>query len=206
MLVRIEHADGEHPFLHNEHRASRHTGGHRDDGFGFRRLICAAVPEVSPWILKECIVSESIVLCPSCGTELAVYRNPFLTVDAIVTIPGQGVVLIHRRNPPHGWALPGGFVDYGESLEEAVRREILEETGLELERLAQFKAYSDPGRDPRHHTVTVVFSAYGLGLPRAADDAERVSVFPLDRLPSPLAFDHAEILADYCLKLAAQGG
>jgi ADP-ribose pyrophosphatase YjhB (NUDIX family) len=159
----------------------------------------------TPLTVSQFKMVRNHVLCPSCGVQVAVYRNPLLTVDAIVTIPGQGVVLIQRRNPPPGWALPGGFVDYGESLEEAVRREILEETGLELERLAQFKAYSDPRRDSRHHTVTVVFTGDGIGLPRAADDAERVAVFPLDRLPSPLAFDHAEILTDYRLHLAARG-
>jgi 8-oxo-dGTP diphosphatase len=146
---------------------------------------------------------ENVVSCPSCGTRVSVYRNPFLTVDAIVTIPGRGVVLIKRRNPPHGWALPGGFVDYGESLEAAVRREILEETGLHLEGLAQFRAYSDPSRDPRHHTVTVVFTAEGVGALHAADDAESVSVFSPDRLPYPLAFDHGRILSDYFQHLAA---
>lgn len=140
---------------------------------------------------------ENIVRCPSCGTRVAVQLNPFLTVDAIVMIPDQGVVLIRRKNPPHGWALPGGFVDYGESLEEAVRREVREETGLELDRLDQFRAYSDPRRDPRHHTATVVFTAVGIGSPRAADDAEGLSLFPLDRLPEPMAFDHARILSDY---------
>jgi len=149
---------------------------------------------------------ENKVSCPSCGAPVSVYRNPFLTVDAIVTIPGRGVVLIKRKNPPHGWALPGGFVDYGESLEEAVRREIMEETGLQLERLAQFKAYSDPGRDPRHHTVTVVFTAESVGVLHASDDAESASVFSSDRLPSPLAFDHGRILADYFQHLAALEG
>ncbi len=145
------------------------------------------------------------VHCPTCGAQVTVYRNPFLTVDAIVSLGAQGVVLIERKNPPYGWALPGGFVDYGESLEEAVRREIQEETGLELDRLAQFRAYSDPRRDPRHHTVTVVFTADGRGEPRAADDAARVVVFPLDQLPTPLAFDHGDILADYRSRLAARG-
>ncbi len=140
---------------------------------------------------------ESIIHCRSCGAPVAVQRNPYLTVDAIVTIPERGVVLIRRKNPPHGWALPGGFVDYGESLDLAVRREVREETGLELDQLEQFRAYSDPSRDPRHHTVTVVFTALGVGEPRAADDAEGVSVFPLDRLPDPLVFDHGRILSDF---------
>ncbi len=124
-------------------------------------------------------------------------RNPFLTVDLIIEIPGKGVVLIERLNPPHGWALPGGFVDYGESLEDAARREAREETGLELERLRQFRAYSDPARDPRHHTATVVFTALGVGLPKAADDAKNLNIFPVDGLPESLAFDHEIILKDY---------
>jgi 8-oxo-dGTP diphosphatase len=118
-------------------------------------------------------------------------------VDIIIEIPGGGIVLIERLNPPHGWALPGGFVDYGESLEDAARREAREETGLELERLRQFRAYSDPARDPRHHTATVVFAALGVGLPKAADDAKNLKVFPVDELPESLAFDHATILKDY---------
>ncbi|MHC1743137.1 MAG: NUDIX domain-containing protein [Syntrophobacteraceae bacterium] len=150
-------------------------------------------------------MAANIVHCPSCGSQVTVYRNPFLTVDAIVSMGDRGVVLIDRKNPPYGWALPGGFVDYGESLEEAVRREIREETGLDLEHLVQFGAYSDPRRDPRHHTVTVVFTAEGLGELQAADDAARVTVFPLDGLPAPLAFDHGDILADYRSRLAVRG-
>ena len=106
-------------------------------------------------------------------------------------------MLIQRRYPPLGWALPGGFVEYGESLEQAARREAKEETGLDLEGLEQFRAYSDPDRDPRRHTVTVVFSAMGIGEARAADDAQSVRVFPLDALPEDVAFDHRRILQDY---------
>lgn len=137
------------------------------------------------------------VRCPQCGATVKVIRNPFLTVDIIIEVPERGIVLIERRNPPPGWALPGGFVDYGESLEDAARREAREETGLELTALQQFRAYSDPSRDPRHHTVTVVFTAMGAGIPRAADDAKHLEVFPLDRLPKILAFDHGAILSDY---------
>jgi len=134
--------------------------------------------------------------CPECGHPVEVFRNPVLTVDIIIHLP-EGIVLIQRKNPPYGWALPGGFVDYGESLEAAARREAREETGMELDGLEQFRAYSDPARDPRRHTVTVVFSAKGRGQPQAADDATLLRVFPSDRLPAELAFDHWQILADY---------
>jgi 8-oxo-dGTP diphosphatase len=137
------------------------------------------------------------VSCPTCGTVVHIYRNPFLTVDIIIRMGRGTVVLIERKNPPYGWALPGGFVDYGESVETAARREAREETGLTVEDLEQFRTYSDPGRDPRHHTVSVVFSGVGRGTPVAADDARRVKVFRLEELPANLAFDHARILADY---------
>lgn len=125
------------------------------------------------------------------------YRNPVPTVDVIIEIAGRGIVLIERRNPPHGFALPGGFVDYGESLEAAAAREAFEETGLEVELLGQFRAYSDPGRDPRHHTITNVFLARASGEPAARDDAAGAGVYDPRRPPTPLAFDHARILADY---------
>jgi ADP-ribose pyrophosphatase YjhB (NUDIX family) len=140
---------------------------------------------------------ENIVSCPQCTHPVKVYRNPFLTVDIIIRLLGEKIVLIERKKPPYGWALPGGFVDYGESLEKAARREAKEETGLELEELKQFRAYSDPNRDPRHHTVTVVFTAVGKGIPRAADDAKHLELFSPEELPDSLAFDHAQILADY---------
>jgi 8-oxo-dGTP diphosphatase len=138
-----------------------------------------------------------VIPCPKCGAAVDVLRNPLLTVDIIIRMADGGIVLIERRNPPYGWALPGGFVDYGESLEAAARREAGEETCLELDELHQLRAYSAPDRDPRHHTVTVVFSAAGRGVPRAADDAKRVEVFPPHDLPADLAFDHGSILADY---------
>jgi len=123
-------------------------------------------------------------------------RNPFLTVDIIIQID-DGIVLIERKNPPHGWALPGGFVDYGESVESAAVREAAEETGLEVTLKEQFHIYSDPARDPRHHTASVVFIAGAEGLPVAADDAARVGVYNKDNLPQTLAFDHGRILDDY---------
>lgn len=136
-------------------------------------------------------------ICPRCGYVTRRHRNPVPTVDIIIEVPAGGIVLIRRAKPPYGWALPGGFVEYGETLEEAARREAREETGLEVQLLGQFHAYSAPDRDPRQHTITVVFVATAQGDPRAADDAAAVGVFPLEDLPEPLAFDHARILADY---------
>jgi len=135
--------------------------------------------------------------CPRCGEVLRLYRNPLLAVDIVIEVPGEGIILIERQNPPFGWAIPGGFVDYGETLEAAARREAREETGMEVVDLKQFHAYSDPKRDLRAHTVSVVFTAIGRGVPQAADDAKNLQIFPLDRLPEGLAFDHALILSDY---------
>jgi ADP-ribose pyrophosphatase YjhB (NUDIX family) len=136
-------------------------------------------------------------ICPQCGYVTRQYRNPVPTVDIIIEYRDLGVVLIRRAKPPWGWALPGGFVEYGETLEEAARREAREETGLEVELLGQFHAYSEPHRDPRQHTITMVFVARGHGDPRAADDAQDLAVFPPENPPEPMAFDHARILADY---------
>jgi 8-oxo-dGTP diphosphatase len=118
-------------------------------------------------------------------------------VDIIIEVPGKGIILIERKNPPFGWAIPGGFVDYGETLEAAATREAREETGIEVVGLKQFHAYSDPKRDPRGHTVSVVFTAIGRGVPKAADDAKNLQIFQLERLPEHLAFDHVLILSDY---------
>ena len=138
-----------------------------------------------------------ILKCPQCGANVWTHRGPLLTVDVIITLPGRGIVLIERRNPPYGWALPGGFVDAGETLEQAAIREMKEETSLDLRDLRQFRAYSDPARDPRHHTVTMVFTAIGEGTPKADDDAKNLGIFQPDALPSPIAFDHGKILRDY---------
>jgi ADP-ribose pyrophosphatase YjhB (NUDIX family) len=124
-------------------------------------------------------------------------RNPVPTVDIIIELAGGGIVLIRRKNHPLGWALPGGFVDYGESLEEAARREAREETSLEVDLVRQFHTYSRPDRDPRRHTISTVFIARAGGRPRAADDAAALGVFTRESLPAPLAFDHADILDDY---------
>lgn len=130
-------------------------------------------------------------------------KTPLLTVDIIIRLGGPArVVLIRRANPPEGWALPGGFVDIGETVEEAAVREAREETGLDVMLLRQFHVYSDPRRDPRGHTASVVFIAQAEGDPCGSDDAREAQVFDLARLPAPLAFDHARILADYAASLA----
>jgi len=155
------------------------------------------------------------ILCPYCGQVVEKYRNPFPTVDIIIEMTSDphgpmvqrkaaNIVLIERKNPPFGWALPGGFVDYGESLEVAAVREAEEETCLKVRLLYQLGAYSDPTRDPRFHTISVVFVASATGTPRAADDAKNVGIFSRDSLPENLAFDHGEILQDYFKKCSAK--
>ncbi len=129
------------------------------------------------------------------------HRNPSPTVDIIIETAADdgrhGIVLINRKNPPHGWALPGGFVDYGESLEKAAVREAKEETSLDIELVSQFHTYSDPRRDPRFHTISTVYIARAAGRPEARDDAMEADIFTAENLPRPLAFDHEKILADY---------
>lgn len=134
--------------------------------------------------------------CPRCQHEFQIHDNPKPVVDVIIE-SGAGIVLIRRKNPPFGWAIPGGFVDYGETVEEAARREAREETGLELTDLRQFRVYSDPRRDTRVHTISTVFIARGKGVPQAADDAADLGIFTPDNLPADLAFDHPQILSDY---------
>ncbi len=124
-------------------------------------------------------------------------KTPLLTVDIIIEVEDKGIVLIERKNPPHGWALPGGFVDVGESVEDAAKREAKEETTLDVTLLSQMHAYSEPTRDERFHTVSVVFVATATGTPVGADDAARAEVFTKDTLPKAIAFDHARIIEDY---------
>lgn len=126
-----------------------------------------------------------------------VYKNPLPAVDIIIELEGRGIVLIERKNPPYGWAIPGGFVDAGETLEEAAVREAVEETSLKVRLKCQLHAYSDPGRDPRHHTISVVFVATAQGEPEAGDDAGNAAIFTEENLPENIAFDHALILRDY---------
>jgi len=123
--------------------------------------------------------------------------TPLVTVDIIIEVEDGRIVLIERKNPPHGWALPGGFVDYGESLEAAALREAREETALEVNLREQFCAYSDPHRDPRFHTVSTVFIASARGQPEGRDDAKRAALFGENALPAPIVFDHPQILKDY---------
>ena len=127
---------------------------------------------------------------------MADFRNPAPTVDAVILLPGDRVVLVRRRNPPHGWAIPGGFVDEGERLDVAAAREAEEETGLVVDGLEQFHTYSDPARDPRRHTISTVFLARASGEPTGGDDAAEARAFPWSALPDPIVFDHREILAD----------
>jgi 8-oxo-dGTP diphosphatase len=136
---------------------------------------------------------------PQCQTVVNAYRNPFPTADIIIE-QGKGIVLILRRNEPQQWAMPGGYCDYGESLEQAAVREAREETGLEVELIEQFHTYSDPRRDPRQHNITTVYIARPIGgVLKAQDDAQDIRVFTEADLPAKLAFDHNRILKDYFL-------
>lgn len=139
--------------------------------------------------------SREAIPYPSCGHFIE-RSNPVPTVDIIIEIDGK-IILIQRRNEPRGWALPGGFVDYGESVENAAIREALEETSLSVKLTHLLGVYSDPNRDPRGHTISTVFIARGIGLPQAADDAESLDMFDAASLPQTLAFDHRKILQDY---------
>jgi 8-oxo-dGTP diphosphatase len=133
--------------------------------------------------------------CPLCGTPVETYRNPFPTADVVAIRAGE-VLLIHRKNPPEGWALPGGFVDYGESVEDAAARELKEETGLTLKSHRLVGVYSKPGRDPRFHTLTVAYAGEVTGELKPGDDAEDAHWFKLGQLPEVIAFDHRQIIGD----------
>jgi ADP-ribose pyrophosphatase YjhB (NUDIX family) len=142
-------------------------------------------------------MAHKTIRCPKCKNEIEVYRNPIPTVDIIIKIKSMGVVLIKRKNPPYGWAIPGGFVDYGESLEEAATREAKEETNLDVKLVKQFHTYSDPKRDSRHHSISTVYIAKGKGILKAKDDAIEIGIFNETNLPEDIAFDHRSILKDY---------
>ena len=127
-------------------------------------------------------------------------ETPLIAVDIIIELvdqPDKPIVLIERRNPPHGWALPGGFVDVGESLEQAAVREAREETCLEVKLKLLLGCYSNPQRDPRGHTISPVYIAEAHGIPQAADDAINLRCVPITEIPDKLVFDHGLILSDY---------
>lgn len=136
--------------------------------------------------------------CPSCGR----YRIPSPTVDVLILEEGRGVALVWRKNSPVGWALPGGFVDYGETVENAAVREAKEETGLDVTLTGLVGVYSDPARDPRGHTVSTVFTAQAADAACLAggDDAETAAFFPLGSLPEDIMFDHRKIIDDFMRK------
>jgi ADP-ribose pyrophosphatase YjhB (NUDIX family) len=150
-------------------------------------------------------MAKKTIQCPRCQNEIEVYRNPIPTVDIIIETESKGIILIKRKNPPFGWALPGGFVDYGESLEEAAKREAKEETNLEVQELRQFHTYSDPSRDPRHHSISTVYIGKAKGNPQAKDDAAEIGIFNESNLPEEMAFDHRQILNDYFRKRRMNG-
>ncbi len=130
------------------------------------------------------------------------YRNPAPTVDIIIELidrPHRPIILIERQNPPLGWAIPGGFVDYGESVETAAIREAKEEVSLDVELIKLLSVYSDPKRDERQHTISIVFIATAKGEPKAGDDAKNLGIFHLWEIPTNLCFDHDQIIHDYRL-------
>ena len=164
------------------------------------------------FIHPKAVGGTLIELCqPSVESEdrRGEHRNPFPTVDIVINVspaPAEPrVVLVRRRNPPYGWAIPGGFVDYGETVESAAVREAREETGLDVRLTGLLGVYSSPDRDPRFHTISTVFTANASGDPSAGDDAAETGVFAESSLPRDLAFDHARILEDYFRTRARNG-
>jgi 8-oxo-dGTP diphosphatase len=165
---------------------------------GLKKIMVCVSPEDTEGLVEKTLTGYLRHLRDDLGP------GPYVTVDVIIEIsddqtPGSvGIVIIERSNPPYGLALPGGFVDYGESLEKAVRRESMEETALELETLRQFHTYSAVGRDPRFQTISTVFIARGRGTPCSGDDAKSLRVIPRDQLMNyEYAFDHQDVLRDY---------
>lgn len=158
-------------------------------------------------LLKNCFIALVLIVAPlmayaSDQPAKPAYRPPILTTTAIIEVYDggvfKGIVLIERGKAPFGKAIPGGKVEYGETVENAVRREMMEEVNLELNDLRQFHVYSDPSRDFRHHSVEVAHVAKAFQLPKAGDDAAKAFIVKLEDIPwSELAFDHALVLKDY---------
>lgn len=144
--------------------------------------------------------------CPRCGVEVGTYRNPFPTADVIIYHPDRGIVLVKRGHEPLGMALPGGFVDEGETVEQAAVREMREETGLDVELMGILGVYSNPERDTRFHTMTTTFvgKVADPDALRAGDDAAEAAFYPLDSLPAPLCFDHARAVEHFRHYLAGR--
>lgn len=142
---------------------------------------------------------KKTVTCPHCGKPYSAWRNPSPTVDVIIHEPGRGIVIIKRLNVPHGYALPGGFIDEGEQAEAAAIREMEEETGLEVELTGLLGVYSRPDRDPRQHTLSSVYIGKARDPDRlkAGDDAKEAAFYDLDNLPEPIVFDHSQIIKDF---------
>ncbi|MCX6355021.1 MAG: NUDIX hydrolase [Candidatus Aureabacteria bacterium] len=143
---------------------------------------------------------KGAVVCPSCGKQFVIHNYPIPTVDILISREKDGkraVILIRRKNPPHGWAIPGGFLEYGERAEDGAVREAKEETVLDVTLTGLLGVYSDPGRDSRFHTISTVYTAEAEGEPRADSDAAGIGIFTEDELPPDIAFDHREILKDY---------
>lgn len=142
---------------------------------------------------------EHSLSCPQCGVTVVDYRNPAPTTDVVIYEEGRGIVLVERANEPLGFALPGGFIDEGESAEHAAVREMCEETSLDVELTGLLGVYSRPDRDPRRHTLSVVFTGRARNADAicAGDDAKAAAFFPLDALPSPIVFDHSNIIDDF---------
>ncbi|MDP8216094.1 MAG: macro domain-containing protein [Candidatus Kaelpia imicola] len=166
---------------------------HIQNGSSLKRIVFSFKTEPAYLEFKESFLSYYSYQ----SRKLA--QIPIPTVDAIIFTEENKVLLIERENPPYGLALPGGFLEYGESLEDCIRREVEEETSLRVIKLKQFHTYSAPGRDPRFHTVTTVFIVEVKGLPKAGSDAKAIKQFLLDKLPSKedFAFDHWQILQDW---------
>ncbi len=137
--------------------------------------------------------------CPKCGEEIQIYKSPSPTVDAVLFVPERGILLVERKFEPLGWALPGGFVDYGEQLDVAIVREMKEETNLDVRVKALVGVYSNPVRDPRRHTITTAFWCESLDLSKlkAGDDAAKAEFFPLNNMPENIVFDHRVIVDDF---------